>query len=179
MRWPLNSAKALGYGSDCARTKRSMTSAGQDQSTWLSCGARLWKNVACDRSLRRPVGTAGRDQIQGVECDGADHVDRAVGPDRFEIDVGRDGKAGVSGDEDSRQGLQAGHVRVSRAKPAIRPGQHDRVGHGVAAAAAACRRVRRGTGQGNDRPFAGMPGYGRDLAAVCLREQSLLTRPAR
>lgn len=28
--------------------------------------------------LRRPVGTAGRDQIQGVECDGADHVDRAV-----------------------------------------------------------------------------------------------------
>lgn len=50
MRWPLNSAKALGYGSDCARTKRSMTSAGQDQSTWLSCGARLWKNVACDRS---------------------------------------------------------------------------------------------------------------------------------
>ncbi len=79
MRWPLNSAKALGgYGSDCARTKRSMTSAGQDQSTWLSCGARLWKNVACDRSCG--VQSVRPDAIRSRASSvmGADHVDRAV-----------------------------------------------------------------------------------------------------
>ena len=51
--------KAFGYGSDCARVSRSMSSAGQVQSIRLSSMDRLWKKLALDLScLARSVRPA-------------------------------------------------------------------------------------------------------------------------
>ncbi len=50
MRLPRWKAKALGYGSDWARTRRARSSAGQFQSIRMSSAERLWNRVASERS---------------------------------------------------------------------------------------------------------------------------------